>query len=141
MTASTQLDGRLDSTTPLGAPQSTFPNVLCTGFFFESSADSITARAGGGQALGTLLTAQQNRVPTVVTAADSVKLVVSQKGIQQMVTNASANSLNVFPNDGGTGTEAINALGANAAFALGAGKTVTFVCYTAGIWHTIPLVP
>jgi hypothetical protein len=41
--------------------------------------------------------------------------------------------MNVFPASG----EAINALGANAAFALAAGKTATFYCYTAAQWHSI----
>jgi hypothetical protein len=53
------------------------------------------------------------------------------------IINASATSMNVFPDTGST----INALGANAAFALAAGKTAVFVTTLAGAWHSIPLVP
>lgn len=100
----------------------------------EGAADSLTAHAGGGQGSALLLTAQMNRVTTVGTGADSVKLPVSIAGLTIQVTNAAAsNSMNVFPQTG----DAINALSANAAFALAAGKTATFSCYTAGQWHSI----
>lgn len=103
-----------------------------------SSTDNITAHSGGGQANGVPITASMTRVTTVGAAGDSVTLPASIPGNQLMVTNAAAvNSMNVFPNAGGTGTEQINALGANAAFAVAAGKTVTFNCYTAGQWHTL----
>lgn len=107
-----------------------------------SAQDGITAHAGGGQGAAVLLTAMMNRIATVGSAADSVVLPPSSPGMDITVTNAAAaNSLNIFPSAGGTGTEAINALGANAAFALTAGKSVQFICYTAGLWHTLPLVP
>jgi hypothetical protein len=141
-TASTQLDGRADSQTPDGQQQSTFPNVVASRYAYESSTDGIVAHSGGGQANAVPLTTQMNRVITVAAANDSVVLPPSQKGLQITVTNAAAaNSLNIFPSAAGTTTEAINGLGANAAFALTAAKTVTFACYTAGLWHTIPLVP
>ncbi len=99
-----------------------------------SSVDGLTAHAGGGQGSATPLTAMLNRVPNVGTAADSVLLPVSAAGMQITVTNAHAsNSMNVFPATG----ESINALSANAAFAVAAGKTATFYCYTAGQWHSI----
>jgi len=100
----------------------------------ETAVDSLTAHAGGGQGAATQLPALLNRVTTVATAADSVGLPASRSGMNVTVTNAAAsNSVNVFPASG----EAINALGANAAFALAAGKTATFYCYTAGQWHSI----
>ena len=100
----------------------------------ETAVDNLTAHAGGGQGAATALPALLNRVTTVATAGDSVKLPVSSSGMNVTVTNAAAaNSMNVFPQTG----EAINALGANAAFAVAAGKTATFYCYTAAQWHSI----
>ena len=97
--------------------------------------NGITALAGGGQA-GTshILTAAINRVTTVATAADSVKLPVAVPGVSLVVVNAAAaNSMNVFPNTG----DAINALPANAALAVAANKTVLLFCAVAGIWNAI----
>lgn len=109
-------------------------NQTTGGEAIYSTQDNLTAHAGGGQASATALTAQMNRVTTVATAADSVGLPASFAGASITVTNAAAaNSMNVFPAAG----EAINALAANAAFALAAGKTAEFVCYTPGQWHTI----
>jgi hypothetical protein len=100
----------------------------------EAATDTITAKAGGGQSAATPLTTPLNRITIVASANDSVTLPLSQPGMTFTVTNAAAaNSLNVFPNTG----EIINALGANAAFALVANKTATFTCYTAGQWHTV----
>jgi hypothetical protein len=106
-----------------------------------SSIDGLVAHPGGGQASATALLAMMNRIATVGTAGDSVALPASGKGMDITVTNAASNSLNIYPSAGGTGTEAINALGANTAFALGANKSVQLICYTPGLWHSVPLVP
>jgi murein L,D-transpeptidase YcbB/YkuD len=96
--------------------------------------NGITAHAGGGQASATQLTTQVNRVTTVATAADSVKLPAARAGDMIVVINAdSADSLNVYPQSG----EAINALGADAAFALAANKTAIFFCALAGQWNSV----
>jgi hypothetical protein len=96
--------------------------------------DNIVAFAGGGQGSATPLTGMINRVVTVATAGDSVKLPTSNQGAQVTVANAhAANSLNVFPQTG----DAINAAAANAAFAVAAGKTCTIYCTSAGRWHTL----
>jgi hypothetical protein len=95
----------------------------------------ITALAGGGQA-GTahVLTERFNRVTTVGTAADSVKLPPAIPGTDLFVVNAAAaNSMNVFPQTG----QYINALAVNTALAVAANKTVHFVCITAGTWNAI----
>lgn len=104
-----------------------------TGPIFGSTSDNITARAGGGQGTAVQLTACVNRVLTVATGGDSVKVPVSVAGMQIEIINAGANATNVFPQIG----DAINALGANAAFSLPSGKVVTFYCATAGQWHTL----
>lgn len=99
-----------------------------------SAQNAITAYAGGGQANGVLLTRSFSRITTVATAADSVKLPPAKAGAQMIVFNkAAANSLNVFPNTG----DAINALSANAAYALAATKGAMFVCCVDGTWDTI----
>ena len=99
-----------------------------------STTNGITAFATGGQANAVLLTATVNRVTTVGTAGDSVKLPAAVAGSRVVVFNkAAANSLNVFP---GTG-DAINALAANAAYALAATKGAEFYCVVNGTWDTI----
>jgi hypothetical protein len=92
---------------------------------------AVTAKAGGGQAAATQLQAFFNRVTVVATADDSVKLPAGQT--VTVVTNASAASLNVFPPTGGV----INAIAADGAYAIAAGKTAAFFQSTAGYWNTL----
>lgn len=114
-----------------------FSNGIGTGYAGAyptvSYTNGVTAFATGGQASGTLLTTALNRVTTVATANDSVKLPVAVAGMQITVFNAATNSLNVFPGVG----DGINVLGANAAYGLTAGKTVTFFSTVAGNWHAL----
>ena len=124
--------GTLAYTTDLGSVRWTGTN-----WEMDPAVDGLVAHASGGQANATPITASMARFSTVATAGDSSLLPVSRPGMNIVVTNAGVASMNVFP----TGTDAINALGASAAFALGAGKSVSFICYTAAQWHTWPLVP
>lgn len=101
---------------------------------FVSSVNGLTAHAGGGQASATALTASINRVTVCATAADSVALPAAKAGACITVINAGAASANVFPVNGGT--DSINALAANAAFAVANGKTCEFLCANDGVWHT-----
>jgi hypothetical protein len=114
-----------------------FSNGIGTGYAGQyptlSYTNGITAHAGGGQGSAVPLTTVINRVTTVGTAGDSVVMPASAPGMQIMVANAAANSMNVFPASG----DAINALGANAAYALAAGKTATLYCANAGQWHAL----
>lgn len=100
------------------------PRVAATG--------AITAFATGGQASGTLLTSGFNRISVCATAADSVKLPVSAKGMWVRVVNNGAAAAAVFP---GTG-DAINGLGANNSLTLGTSLVVDFHCDVAGTWIT-----
>jgi hypothetical protein len=101
---------------------------------FTSATNAITANAGGGQANAVLLTATINRVTVVATAADSVKLPAAKAGSWLMVFNKdSTDSMNVFPSTG----DNINALSANAAYALAATKGAVFACAVDGTWDTI----
>jgi len=100
---------------------------------FRSAANGLTAKAGGGQATATPLTAAINRVTTVATAGDSVKLPPAKKGAVVIAKNAAANSMDAFPATG----DKINALAANAAFAVAAGKACQFSCAVDGTWDTL----
>jgi hypothetical protein len=98
-----------------------------------SAADGLTARAGGGQGTATAITTQMARFTTVATIADSAVLPAAVPGMSYTVSNAAANSMNVFPATG----EIINGLAANAAFAVAGAKTCEFVCMKSGQWHTL----
>lgn len=106
--------------------------LTVTQFIYRSFTNAITAFAGGGQASATPLPTALNRVTTVATAADSVMLPIAKAGLNIFVKNTSANSLNVFPASG----DAINALSANAAYALATVKAAFFVCVVDGTWDT-----
>ena len=98
------------------------------------AAGALTAHAGGGQASALQLAASINIVTTVATAADSVKLPDAIAGSVVIVKNAAAaNSMNVYPQSG----EIINALAADAAYALAAAKAAVFFCGVAGTWYTV----
>lgn len=87
--------------------------------------DGLVAKAGGGQSGATPLNEGINRVATVATIADSVQLPPAGNvvGGDLVVINGAANSMNVFPATG----ETINALAANAAFAIAGGGRAIFV--------------
>jgi hypothetical protein len=110
-------------------------NGFTAGFQTFSSQDNLVAHAGGGQALATPLTAMQNFLGTVTTAADSVLLPPAKPGMQIDVINKTANAAATFPSTG----ETINGGAANASVALptgtaGANPTTLFFCGTAGAW-------
>ena len=106
---------------------------------------AITAFAGGGQTSATLLTAQFNKVATVASSADSVKLpqisavpnTLGAVGSSVIVRNAGANSTQVF----GSGTDTINDTATATGVAVGAGKTAIFICHswsgTVGNWYMV----
>ncbi len=119
----------------LGSAQSpTFAGLVVTGYFFDSSANALTAHAGGGQASALQLSHGINRVTTVTTGADSVKLPAAVAGMHVCVINAAAsNAMNCYPLSG----ESINALTADTALSIVANKTVLFFCAVNGIWDSI----
>lgn len=95
------------------------------------SNNGLVALAGGGQTGATPLRHQAfNRVVTVATTADSVLLPTAINGRKLECVNSGANSMNMYPQAG----EAINALSANAAFAVAAGKVFTAFCPVDGTW-------
>lgn len=118
--------------------------IVSVGYQQVSVTNGITAFAGGGQASATQLNSAYNRVTTVATAADSVKLPVCAAqnapngsavgpGTQVWVMNTAANSLNVFPATG----DAINALAANTAIAIATVTGKQFTCVVAGTWQSL----
>ena len=107
--------------------------ITVSQYIYRSCANGLTALAGGGQTGATNLTGALNRVTTVATAADSVMLPTAKAGMNIFVKNTAANSLNVFPASG----DAINALSANAAYALATVKAAFFVCTVDGTWDTV----
>jgi hypothetical protein len=111
----------------------------------DSFANGLVAKAGGAQLGATTIGlvsgsggATMNRFTTVATGGDSAILPAASPGLRYYVENATANSMNIFPQNNG---DIINALAVNTAFALAAGKTAWFICVGQGFWKTHPLVP
>lgn len=97
-------------------------------------ANAVAASATQTQVAATALTKDINRVTTVGTAGDAVKLPAATAGAKIIVKNAHAtNSMGVFPSSG----DKINALATDAVYALAATKAAQFFCAVAGQWDTI----
>lgn len=104
-----------------------------------TSVQTAAANATDSQAAGTPITGTSVAV-TAAGASYSVTLPVSVPGMQIDVLNVSSQTIHVYPNAGGTTTETINALSANAEYAMTTAKSTTFVCVVAGQWWTNPRV-
>ena len=102
------------------------------GLFLESAANAVTAFAGGGQASATQLTMEVNRVTTVATAGDSVKLPASVPGLTIYVINKGANPMQVF----GLGTDQIDAVAAATGVSQMQSSMVIYSCTVAGQWDS-----
>lgn len=137
----------LQSGAYVGLPPAVLPNsapatlgsagsnlTILGGLVLGTVTNGITAFAGGGQGSAVALTSTINRITTVATGNDSVRLPAATAGRIVFVQNAAAsNSANVFPATG----EVINALSANAAFALASNKAAVFFCAVNGTWTSI----
>ena len=105
--------------------------------WLESFAEGLTAHAGGGEASALVLTALLNRVTTVATIADSVKLppttnyISGSSSASVTVINAAANALQMF----GNGTDTINGVASGTGVSIPGGKTASFFTTLAGAWH------
>lgn len=96
----------------------------------------ITATAGGAQLANANLNQMINVVQTVANPGDSGTLPVADVGKFLVVFSLSTTSMNIMPGVG----DAINALGANNAFAFtgsAAGKGVLFFATKKGQWQTL----
>ena len=124
----------IGAATVVAGTSATAPTFISTGFNQTSVTNAISAFAGGGQGSATALTTYMNRVTTVATAGDSVKLPAAAAGRSVVVINAAAsNAMDCFPASG----DAINALPADTALSIAANKSVLFNCVVAGIWNSI----
>jgi hypothetical protein len=98
-----------------------------------SAAGAVAASATQTQVAATALTAKMNRVVTVASDGDAVKLPAATVGATIKVINAHlTNAVGVFPSSG----DAINALSADAVFPVAATVTTEFNCAVAGIWNS-----
>jgi hypothetical protein len=93
----------------------------------------VTATASGTQATSYKINKAVTQVSTVATAADALLLPTAEAGtVLRVINGAAANSMGVFPGVGA----AVNALSANAVFAIAANKMVEFVCVSPTQWYT-----
>lgn len=128
-----------------GTDTSDQTRVVAIGYEQLSVTNGITAFAGGGNTSAVLLTSAYNRVTTVGTTADSVKLppcvagavgngLTNTIGVLVWVANQSGTSLTVYPSAGDT----INALTVTTGGLPVAGnKSGVFVCGVAGFWNSL----
>jgi hypothetical protein len=101
-------------------------------YLLESAGDNVVAHAGGGQGAATQLNTQTSRIITVATAADSVMLPPSTPGLELLVINHGANSMQVF----GTSPDTIDDQATATGVAQMANSLVIYTCATAGAWYT-----
>ena len=99
----------------------------------NTTATSITAYAGGGQANATQLSAKYYKVSTVATSGDSVKLPSATAGTEVFVVNGGGATLDVYPQTG----EYVNGV-VNDVKQLGLNYigSAHYVCIANGYWST-----
>lgn len=95
----------------------------------KANASGLTS-AGTTQGTAQAITAQTNEFTTVAASSGGI-LPSPEQGEFIFVANSGANALNVYPASG----HSINALAANAAFSLAAGKNAVFWAATASKWY------
>jgi hypothetical protein len=98
-----------------------------------TSQAGITAYAGGGQSQAFQLTSEYNKLDTVATAGDSVKVSQASANKRHVIVNNGANDCAVFP----VASENFEGLPANAAVSLSAGMSMEVFCFTNGTWVII----
>jgi hypothetical protein len=98
------------------------------------SAASITARAGGTQALATPVRTACTLIAVCATATDSVQLPPAVGGQVMWLTNAGAASSQVFA---APGADTINGIANATGIALANGKTMTLISPLAGAWFGV----
>lgn len=106
-------------------------NLSLSGLLTESATNAVTAFAGGGQTSATALTTELNRVTTVASAGDSVKLPAATAGLTIVVVNSGANSMQVF----GAGTDTINGVPTATGVPQMVNSAVIYSCVVAGSWQ------
>ena len=99
------------------------------------TANSLTAHAGGTQALATQLNAAINLIAVCATAGDSVILPPATGGQFLTVINGGAASAQIFTALGLAGT--INGIAGTTGIALAAGKSITLVSPLPQAWFGV----
>ena len=103
------------------------------------SYQTSNANIGNTQATGTPITTMMTNFNAAAIASGTLPVAVP--GLELTVHNISASIVTIFPNAGGTTTEKINVLAANAGLAMAAGTSTVFTSNVAGQWWTVPRVP
>ena len=111
------------------------PLSVSGNFLIHTSANALTAHAGGGQPSATPLPDEVNNVTTVATAGDSVALPVSIAGMQVIVINDAANAMQVF----GAGTDTIDDVATATGVSQNGKSAVLYSSPVAGKWYSIGL--
>jgi len=93
----------------------------------------IIAHASGGQANATQIVSAINRIGTVGTTGDSVKLPSATVGKMVSVFNDGANAADVFPQT----DEIIGSLSADTSVSVAVGKGIMFSCSVDGSWDSV----
>lgn len=133
-TSSSELAGKISDETGTGALVFGTAPTLLQPVLTYSVTNDISASATQTQVAATALTTTFNRVVTVGSDGDAVKLPAATAGLMVYIKNAHAsNGVGIFPASG----DAINALGADAVYAMAATKAALFFCVVAGTWGTI----
>jgi hypothetical protein len=104
----------------------------------QMAQDNVTATHLGTQATSLLVTGPMIRVTTVASAADSILLPPSVRGMEIVVVNdAAANAMQVFASGTDTinGTAGATGVSVAALNGSGAGPTI-FYCFSNGAWRT-----
>jgi hypothetical protein len=110
----------------------TLSGSLSNGLTEASASGAVSAAGTSSQANATALTADFNRVGTVAANA-GVALPQALPGRRVIILNAGANTLKIWPINGGS--DAIDALSANANTTLStANRIASFYCFQAGTW-------
>jgi len=99
------------------------------------TANTYTARAGGGRANATILNAAVNLIAVCATAADSVKLPPAVGGQVMWIINAGSAASQMFAADGTTDT--INGVAAATGVSLAAGKADVLMSPLPGAWFSV----
>lgn len=103
----------------------------------RGTVDSLTAQADNTKANATPITACIARFSTVAGAADSALLPPGYPGLQVLVMNAGAQSMQVF----GSGNDTINGIATATGIAQANGKTALYTCHDVvdgvGIWSQL----
>lgn len=98
----------------------------------ESFTDNITAATTQTQAAATQLTTEVNRVTTVATVGNGVKLPASAAGLTIFIINHGVNAMQVY----GLSSDTIDDVAAATGISQMQGSVALYTCTTAGAWYS-----